>query len=142
MHSLKIKIALREIKASFSSRSPFYSLVYSYLCGMKLRTVIYSLLLVTLCMGCGGHGRMRQLERLKEQLDTAPDVVRLALDSIPLASLSDEEQALYAILRTQADYKCYVPLTTDSLIRYATGYYNRNRKSYRTAMAWSVLSLG
>ena len=109
---------------------------------MKLRTVIYSLLLATLCMGCGGHGHMRQLEQLEAQLDTAPEVVRLALDSIPLASLSDEERALYAILRTQADYKCYVPLTTDSLIRYATGYYNRNRKSYRTAMAWSVLSLG
>ena len=48
-------------------------------------------------------------------------------------------RALYAILRTQADYKCYVLLTTDTLIRYATGYYNRNRKSYRTAMAWCSL---
>ena len=106
---------------------------------MKLRTVIYSLLLASFCMGCGGHGHMRQLEQLEAQLDTAPDVVRLALDSIPLASLSDEERALYAILRTQADYKCYVLLTTDTLIRYATGYYNRNRKSYRTAMAWCSL---
>ena len=109
---------------------------------MKLRTVIYSLLLATLCMGCGGHGHMRQLESLEAQLDTAPEVVRLALDSIPFAALGDEARARYAILRTQADYKCYVPLTTDTLIRYATGYYNRNRKSYRTAMAWFVLSLG
>ena len=108
---------------------------------MKLRTVIYSLLLATLCMGCGGHGRMRQLERLEAQLDSVPHLVQQGLDSIPFASLSDEERALYAILRTQADYKCYVPLTTDTLIRYATGYYNSNRKSYRTAMAWFVLSL-
>ncbi len=106
---------------------------------MKLRTVIYTLLLATLCMGCGEHGHMRQLERLEAQLDTAPDVVRLALDSIPYVSLDEEERALYAILRTQADYKCYVPLTTDTLIRHATGYYNRNRKSYRTAMAWYSL---
>ena len=106
---------------------------------MKLRTVIYTLLLATLCMGCGGHGHMRQLERLEAQLDTAPDAVRLALDSIPFASLGDEERALYAILRTQADYKCYVPLTTDTLIRHATNYYNRNRKSYRAAMAWYSL---
>ena len=106
---------------------------------MKLRTVIYSLLLATLCMGCGGHGHMRQLERLEAQLDTAPDVVRLALDSIPLSTLDGEARALYAILRTQADYKCYVPLTTDTLIRYATTYYNRNRKSYRAAMAWYSL---
>ena len=106
---------------------------------MKLRIAIYILLLATLCMGCGGHGHMRQLERLEAQLDTAPEVVRLALDSIPLASLGDEERALYAILRTQADYKCYVPLTTDTLIRHATDYYNRNKKSYRAAMAWYSL---
>ena len=100
---------------------------------------MYSLLLATLCVGCGKHGYMRQLERLEAQLDTAPDVVRLALDSIPYASLDEEERALYAILRTQADYKCYVPLTTDTLIRHATTYYNRNRKSYRAAMAWYSL---
>ena len=105
----------------------------------RSRTVIYLLLLATLCMGCGGHGHMRQLERLEAQLDTAPEAVRLALDSIPFASLGDEERALYAILRTQADYKCYVPLTTDTLIRHATDYYNRNRKSYRAAMAWYSL---
>ena len=106
---------------------------------MKLRTILHTLLLAILCMGCGGHGHMRQLERLEAQLDTAPEVVRLALDSIPFASLGDEERALYAILRTQADYKCYVPLTTDTLIRYATTYYNRTRKNYRAAMAWYSL---
>ena len=93
---------------------------------MKLHTVIYTLLLVTLCMGCGGRLSMRQLERLEAQFDTAPDVVRLALDSISLSELNGEARTLYAILRTQADYKCYVPLTTDTLIRYATDYYNRN----------------
>ena len=106
---------------------------------MKLRTVIYAILLTTLCMGCGGHGHMRQLERLEAQLDTAPEVVRLALDSIPFATLDGEARALYAILRTQADYKCYVPLATDTLIRYATDYYNRHRKNYRAAMAWYSL---
>lgn len=107
---------------------------------MKLRiTASPLLLLAALFIGCGGHGHMRQLERLEAQLDTAPSVVRLALDSIPFASLGDEERALYAILRTQANYKCYVPLTTDTLIRHATNYYNRNRKSYRAAMAWYSL---
>ena len=106
---------------------------------MKLRTVLYSLLVATLCMGCGGHGRMRQLEQLESQLDSVPHHVSLVLDSIPSATLRGEARALYAILRTQADYKCYVPLTTDSLIRYATTYYNRSRKSYRAAMAWYSL---
>ena len=82
---------------------------------------------------------MRQLEQLEARVNDAPDAVHLALDSIPLATLRGEARALYAILRTQADYKCYIPLTTDSLIRYATTYYNRSRKSYRAAMAWYSL---
>ena len=106
---------------------------------MKSRVALYLFLVATLCMGCGGRHSMRQLEQLEAQLDTAPEVVRLALDSIPLGELNGEARALYAILRTQADYKCYVPLTTDTLIRYATDYYNRNRKSYRVAMAWYSL---
>ena len=106
---------------------------------MKLRTVLYSLLVATLCMGCGGRYNMRQLEQLESQLDSVPHHVSLVLDSIPSATLRGEARALYAILRTQADYKCNVPLTTDTLIRYATTYYNRSRKSYRAAMAWYSL---
>ena len=106
---------------------------------MKLRTVIYSLLLATLCMGCGGHGHMRQLERLEAQLDTAPDVVRLALDSIPLGELNGEARALYAILRTQADYKCDVPLTTDTLMHQVVNYYHTSHPDYRGAMAYYSL---
>ena len=106
---------------------------------MKLRPVIYILLFAILCMGCGNTLSMRELEELETKLDIAPDSVRLALDNISLGTLNGEARALYAILRTQADYKCYVPLTTDTLISYATDYYNRNRKSYRTAMAWYSL---
>ena len=106
---------------------------------IKLHTILYSLLLATLLVGCGGRHSMRQLEQLEAQLDTAPHLVHHALDSIPLATLGGEARALYAILKTQADYKCYVPLTTDTLIRYATDYYNKSRKSYRAAMAWYSL---
>ena len=42
---------------------------------MKLRTVIYSLLLATLCMGCGGNLSMRQLEQLEARVNDAPDSV-------------------------------------------------------------------
>ncbi len=103
------------------------------------RRIALLLVVVTLCMGCGGRIGMRQLQELEAQLDSVPHLVRQGLDSIPFASLDDEERALYAILRTQADYKCYVPLTTDTLIRYATDYYNTDRKNYRAAMAWYSL---
>ena len=42
---------------------------------MKLCTVIYSLLLATLCMGCGGSISMRQLEQLEARVNDAPDSV-------------------------------------------------------------------
>ena len=103
------------------------------------RRIALLLVVVTLCMGCGGRIGMRQLQALEAQLDSVPHLVRQSLDSIPFATLRGEARALYAILRTQADYKCYVPLTTDTLIRYATDYYNRNRKNYRAAMAWYSL---
>ncbi|MBR4996480.1 MAG: hypothetical protein IKY84_01215 [Bacteroidaceae bacterium] len=103
------------------------------------RRIALLLVVVTLCMGCGGRIGMRQLQALEAQLDSVPHLVRQGLDSIPFATLRGEARALYAILRTQADYKCYVPLTTDTLIRYATDYYNTNRKNYRAAMAWYSL---
>ena len=103
------------------------------------RRIALLLVVVTLCMGCGGRSRMRQLQALEAQLDSVPHLVRQSLDSIPFATLRGEARALYAILKTQVDYKCYVPLTTDTLIRYATDYYNRNRKNYRAAMAWYSL---
>ena len=106
---------------------------------MKHRIALYLFLVATLCMGCGGRSRMRQLQALEAQIDSVPHLVRQGLDSIPFATLRGEARALYAILRTQADYKCYVPLTTDTLIRYATDYYNTDRKNYRAAMAWYSL---
>ena len=42
---------------------------------MKFRTVIYTLLLVALCMGCGGRLSMRQLEQLETRMNDAPDSV-------------------------------------------------------------------
>ena len=52
---------------------------------------------------------------------------------------SKSEAALYALLRTQADYKCDVPLTSDSLILLATDYYGTKRKSQRAALAQHYL---
>ncbi len=42
---------------------------------MKFRTVIYTLLLATLCMGCGGSISMRQLEQLEVRVNDVPDSV-------------------------------------------------------------------
>ena len=102
---------------------------------MNLRTLVYSLLLATLCMGCGGRRYMPQLEQLESLVDSVPQEVAMALDNMPSEAFRGETRALYALLRTQADYKCFKPITSDSLIRYATDYYDGNRRSYRAAMA-------
>ncbi|MBR4042339.1 MAG: hypothetical protein IKJ09_08555 [Bacteroidaceae bacterium] len=36
---------------------------------MKFRTVIYTLLLTALCMGCGGHLSMYELEHLEARIN-------------------------------------------------------------------------
>lgn len=102
---------------------------------MRFRSLLYCLLLATLSMGCGNHRAMRKLEQLEPLVDSVPQYVSTVLDSIPSTKLRGKTRALYALLRTQADYKCFVPLTSDSLIRYATDYYDGNQKSYRAAMA-------
>ena len=106
---------------------------------MKHRIALYLLFFAALCMGCGGRAAMHRLEQLEVLVDSVPHLVRQGLDSISFTSLRGEARALYAILKTQADYKCYEPLTSDTLIRYATTYYDDDRKNYRAAMAWYSL---
>ena len=103
-----------------------------------LRTVkktLYILFAITLLISCRDNGAHRTLLNAEQLLET--DVV--AADSI-LESMtppsSKRDRAWYAVLKTQATYKQYKPITTDSLILTATQYYGSNRKSYRAAMAW------
>ena len=66
-----------------------------------------------------------------------------------LSSISVPEskrmRALYAILRTQADYKNYRDIPDDAMISEACNYYGYRKKSHHAAMAWysrgCVLSL-
>ena len=101
---------------------------------MHLRTLAYSLLIAILLVGCGDRLSMRQLEQLESRVSDVPDSVLTVLTATDMPRWG-ERRALYALLRTQAGYKCFVPITSDSLIRYATDYYDGNRKSYRAAMA-------
>lgn len=72
-------------------------------------------------------------------METDAPSSRALLDSLPLEDLRGEAAARYAIVRTQTDYKCFVPLTTDSLIAKATRYYGDRRPSMHAAMAWYSL---
>ena len=68
---------------------------------MKFRTVIYTLLLAALCMGCGGHLSMHELEHLEARMNEVPDSVRLALDSI---TYKGESLPHYMSMRGSAEH--------------------------------------
>ena len=83
----------------------------------------------------------RQLGIRNEELKNNPADESHAQPVIPNSSFlipnfpRKGDNALYALLRTQADYKCRVRLTSDSLPLIATNYYGTRRKTQRAALA-------
>jgi tetratricopeptide (TPR) repeat protein len=99
------------------------------------RAFYYSLFLgivLLLNISCSQERTLSEVEVILESNPTAADSV-LSSMSIPN---SGRNRALYAILKTQADYKQYKSFTSDSLISIATSYYGTSRKDYHAAMAW------
>ena len=90
-------------------------------------------------MSCRDAGVRDALQRAEALMETDPHATRAMLDSLNLQSsifnLQSKDAALYALLRTQADYKCNVRLTSDSLPRIATNHYGTKRKSQHAALA-------
>ena len=97
-------------------------------------------LLCCLLLGsCSHSDTLARLEAAEHVMDTHPEEAWYMLDSIDDTSLHGEARARYALLTTQADYQCYVPLTSDSLIRIATTYYGDSRPSHRAALSYYYL---
>ena len=91
---------------------------------MKLRTILYTLLVAALCMGCGGRVSMRQLQELEARVNDAPDSVLAVLTAADMPHWG-EARAFYALLTVEAQDKSYIDVADDSLIRVATRYYDR-----------------
>ena len=102
---------------------------------MKLRTAIYTLLLATLLVGCGGRVSMRQLEGLEARVNDAPDSVLAVLTAADMPRWG-ERRALHALLTVQAQDKSYIDVADDSLIRVATRYYERKGKPLHRLQAF------
>lgn len=102
---------------------------------MKFRTVIYILLLATLCMGCGGRLSMHELEHLEARMNEVPDSVLAVLTAADMPRCG-ERRALYALLTVQAQDKDYVDVADDSLISVATRYYDRKGLLLRRLQAF------
>ena len=91
---------------------------------MKLRTILYTLLVAALCVGCSGRVSMRQLQELEARVNDAPDSVLAVLTAADMPRWG-EARALYALLTVEAQDKSYIDVADDSLISVATRYYDR-----------------
>ena len=100
-----------------------------------MKKTFYILFAIALLMSCRDNGAYRTLLNAERLLETDVVAADSILESLTLPS-SKRNQAWYAVLKTQADYKQYKPIISDSLILTATNYYGTNRKRFRSAMAW------
>ena len=85
-------------------------------------------------MGCVDN-RLSKVEQLMDCDVVTADSLINSMD-VPTGK---RDQALYAMLKTQIDYKMYRIIPNDSLIRIATDYYGTKQKDYHAALAWYSL---
>lgn len=91
---------------------------------MTMRTIL-SCLFCFLLAGCGQKESNSQLLRQADFLmESQPDSALALLRTMPYPyKLKGKEQADYCLLLTQAEYKNYLPFTSDSLLTIAITYY-------------------
>lgn len=102
----------------------------------SLRISSFAMLMCLLLLSsCHDSTTLHRLEAVETVIDADPEQAWYMLDSIDGTALHGEARALYALLSTQADYQCYVPLVSDSLILIAARYYSDSKPSRRAAMS-------
>lgn len=99
--------------------------------------------LVCSCAGCGtkqdGEVALRELTRAENVMFDYPDSALHILQAMPVPA-GEEQHALWCLLTTQAAYKQFMPIPSDSLIRIAYDYYRNTDDARRKAM--SALYMG
>ena len=131
-------------RLSSSRRSLLPLLVQRLLGGLRFSigysfrpfSVILCLLSAAFLFSCSQPSPVReQLSRAEQVMETDSRAAAAVLDSIDASTLRGEDAALYALLKTQADYKSRIRLTSDSLPLIATHYYGTRRKTERAALS-------
>ena len=79
------------------------------------------------------------LSQAEELIWTAPDSALHLLESISASRhLTGKEQADYALLLSLAQYRCYIPVSSDSLINLAIEYYKDKNDADKKGAAFYV----
>ena len=103
-----------------------------------VRIILYLLFLATAFLTSCREATYRELARIEQTMETDPAKADTLLSVIPEPAKA-RQRALYAILKTQLDYKNYRPVSDLDLIIDATDYYGIRKKDYHAAMAWYSL---
>lgn len=101
------------------------------------------LILLAICFitGCqGGKDTVSRLEEAETLIYESPDSALRLLESISHPErLQGKEQADYALLLSLAQYRCYIPASSDSLIQIAVQYYKDKNEIDKKGMAYYTL---
>ena len=104
----------------------------------KLFYILFIILALSFVMSCG-RSVDKRLVLADTLMWTNPDSSLTILNAIYRDSLQGEENLAYhALLLTQAQFRCNIPLTSDTLISKAVDYYsdNHNREHYTRALLY------
>lgn len=110
-----------------------------------MKRLIWGIISVLVCSwaGCGtkqeGEVTLRELTRAENVMFDYPDSALHILQAMPVPA-GKEQHALWCLLTTQAAYKQFMPIPSDSLIRIAYDYYRNTDDARRKAM--SALYMG
>lgn len=88
-------------------------------------------LMIALLTGCSNRAAIEKLAYLETRMGANADSVRTALAAMDGSRLRGEARALHALLYSQAQDKCYIDVTNDSLISIATKYYRKGDEPLR-----------
>ena len=110
-----------------------------YVFAMRRLLYISSLLIVLGAVMSCNRSVDKRLVLADTLMWTRPDSSLAILEAINRDSLQGEENLAYhALLLTQANFRCNIPLTSDSLINSALDYYsdNHNREHYTRSLLY------
>ena len=102
---------------------------------------ILTILLLLACTGCYRSTRhvTEHLSQAEGLIWAAPDSALHLLESISASRhLTGKEQADYALLLSLAQYRCYIPVSSDSLINLAIEYYKDKNDADKKGAAFYV----
>lgn len=102
---------------------------------MKRLIPIICLLLLT---GCTQREYMKALKAVDSIIDVDNRTAGVLLDSMDKSRMKGKSAAYYAILKNQVDFRCRIPIESDSLAMVAVNHFGR-RHTHNAAMSWQSL---